>query len=277
MPNEEEKFHTRIWDEVPETDNPFAAAACYCHGYDVYGEILGKASWIEYLYLLFCGERPTAQQAKLLEGLTIALANPGIREPSVHAAMSGGAGGSTNASCLMAALAVGAGQLGGAHEVFRAVECWQKCGCDLIAWQEMLLHPPKEERIDIWLPMEHPPGFDPHGASCPTPIRQTLAYLASISPKEYLPWLQSERSTLEHCIALPLAMSGVAAAAFMDLGMNPQQAEMLYLLLRLPGAAAHSLEQQEYGWRRFPFFTNAIHLTDDPGPVTPSKTSEEPI
>ena len=246
----EEKFHTRIWDEVPEPDNPFAAAACYCNGYDVYGDILGKASWIEYLYLLFRGERPSLQQAKLLEGLAVALANPGIRDHSVQAAMNGGTCGSTNASCLMAALAVGAGQMGGAHEVYRAMEYWKQCGLDLAAWQELLINPPEEERIDIWSPMEHPPGFDPHGTSCTTPVRQTLIYLTKCSSGNHVPWLHEQRQTLEQTVELPLAMSGVAAAAFSDLELSPQQGEMLYLLLRLPGAAVHSLEQQEFGWRR---------------------------
>jgi hypothetical protein len=27
------------------TDNDFAARAAYCHGYDVYGEMLGNATW----------------------------------------------------------------------------------------------------------------------------------------------------------------------------------------------------------------------------------------
>ena len=267
MAKTEEKFYTSIWDEIPEPDNPFVAATCYCHGYDVYGDLLGKASWIEYLYLLFRGERPSSRQAKLLEGLAVALANPGIREPSVHAAMSGGAGGSTSASCLMAALAVGAGQLGGAHEVYRAMQYWQQCGMDIEAWHKQLLDPPQEERIDTWLPIEHPPGFDPHGISCPTSVRQTLCYLAKISPGSHLPWLQTHRETIESSIKLPLTMSGVTAAAFTDLNMDAKQAEMLYLLLRLPGAAAHALEQQVFGWRRFPIFTNAVHLTDDPGPA----------
>ena len=276
MTGMEEKFRTRIWDEVPEPDNPFAAATCYCHGYNVYGDILGKASWIEYIYLLLCGERPSPQQAKLLEGLAVALANPGIRDHSVQAAMNGGAGGSTNVSCLMAALAVGAGQLGGAHEVFRAMEYWQQCGMDISSWQLILLNPPKEQLIDIWLPMEHPPGFDPHGTRCTKPVLQTLNYLASLNAGQHLAWLQEHRELLEQTINTPLAMSGLAAAAFTDLALNPKQGEMLYLLLRLPGAAVHALEQQEYGWRRFPFYTNAVHLTDDPGLAVSKQYPEEP-
>ncbi len=53
-------------------------------------------------------------------------------------------------------------------------------------------------------------------------------------------------------------MSGVAAAAFRDLGLNAEQGEMLYLLLRLPGAAAHALEQKQVGFKRFPFFHGAV-------------------
>lgn len=273
MSGKQETIRSRIWREVAEQDNSFAAAECYCSGYDVYGELLRKASWVEYLFLLFVGERPTATQASLLEGLAIALADPGPRDPSVSAAMNGGVGGSTSASCLMAALAAGAGQLGGAHEVARAIEYWGACGTDLSVWRDRLQNPVAEERADIWLPMEHPPGFDPHGASCAKPVRQTLGYLAGISPGGKLDWLHQTRTELESAADCPLAMSGVAAAALAELGFNAQQGEMLYLLLRLPGAAAHALEQQEYGWRNYPFFGDALEILDDPGPKEPAATS----
>lgn len=257
-------IHTRIWSEQPEPDNPFAAAICRCSGYDVYGDLLGQASWIEYLYLLFKLERPSLQHVALLEGLAVALANPGPRDPSVHAAMSGGAGGSTHAACLVAALAVGAGQLGGAHEVALAMACWLDCGLDLAAWQARLAKPFEEERSDIWPALEHPPGFDPHGAQCALPVRQTLAYLAQQSPGPALAWLARHRAALESSAGCPLAMTGVAAAALADLEFNPDQGEMLHLLLRLPGAAVHALEQQRQGWRRFPFFAQGVKLADDP-------------
>ncbi len=59
-------------------------------------------------------------------------------------------------------------------------------------------------------------------------------------------------------------MSGVIAAAFIDLELSPDQAEMMYLFLRLPGAAAHALEQKELGWKKYPFFGPAVKLLDDP-------------
>ncbi len=267
MSAERDVIHTRIWEEAPEADNPFAAAACYCSGYNVYGDLLGKATWVEYLYLLFSRDRPTARQAKLLEGLVIAIANPGPRDHSVRAAMSAGVGGSTYASCLMAALAVGAGQLSGAHEVRIAMEYWRACGEDLDSWQTWLRQPPKDERADVWPPMEHAPGFDPNGASCATPVQQTLAFLADRQPEGALCWLQAHRDALEAAADCPLAMTGVAAAALTDLGFSIREGEMLYLLLRLPGAAAHALEQEDYGWRRYPFFGDGLKLQNDPGSV----------
>jgi len=270
-----EYLHSTLWEETAEPDNAFAAAACFCHGYDVYGDLLGKASWSEYLYLLLRGNRPTSGQAQLLENLAVALANAGPRDPSINAAMNGGAGGSTHASCLMAALAVGAGQLGGAREVFLCVEYWQQCGADLDQWRERLRHQPDDARVDVWSAPEHPPGFDPHGASCATPVRQTLRALASLSSGSALPWLEKNRCELESRASHPLAFAGVAAAAFFDLGLSADQAEMLYLLLRLPGAAVHALEQEQLGWRKFPFFRDAIVLTDDPGPAIARGSSDE--
>ena len=267
MNHKAEVIHSRIWEEIAEPDNPFVAARCYCSGYDVYGDLLGKVSWIEYLYLLFKLEQPNRAQTQLFEILAIAIANPGPRDHSIQAASCAGVGGSTHASCLMAALAVGAGQLGGAHEVALAMEYWQACGEDLALWKQRLADPPRDERADVWVPIEHPPGFDPHGASCPTPVRQTLARLARCSPGNALNWLQDHRTALEALTDCPLAMTGVAAAAMIDLDLSVEQGEMLYLLLRLPGAAAHALEQREYGYRRYPFFAKGLELQDDPGPV----------
>ncbi|QNM98243.1 citrate synthase [Chitinimonas koreensis] len=255
-------IHSKIWLEEAQADNPFRAEASYCRGYDVYGALLGQASYIEYLYLLFRGERPDTRQARLLETLAIALANPGPRDPSVHAAMCAGVGGSPAAAALMAALAAGAGSYGGAREVRLAVEGWQTAGTDLAAWTPLLTKPAPPERAQVWPDMEHPPGFDPYGTRCAGPVLQTLARLAELTPDGRAAWLAAEREGLERAAGLPLALTGAAAAGFADLGCTPAEAEMLTLLLRLPGAAAHTLEQAEVGYRRFPFFT--IELENDP-------------
>src|SRR3954470_7827712 len=129
-------IQSRIWLEEPEPNNAFTTRAAFCHGYDVYGEMVGNAGWVDMIYLLFKGEAPTRAQAAALEILAVALANPGPRDASVHAAMCAGVGGSPAAASLMAALAVGAGSLGGAREIFLAMEGWVACGRDFAAWKK---------------------------------------------------------------------------------------------------------------------------------------------
>lgn len=256
-----ESIHTRIWREEPEADNPFATKAAFCHGYDVFGEMLGQARWADMLYLLFRGEAPTPVQADLLEALAVALANPGPRDQSIHAAMCGGVAGSTAAASLMAALSVGAGRYCGAREVFDAMNIWITAGNDLSSWTAHAADLTKAG-MDIWPAAEHPAGFDPHGVSTATIVRQLLDRLASIGGTFHLSWLAAHRLALEAALGLPLALSGVAAAALVDLGFSAKEGEMLFLLLRLPGAAAHALEQEQYGFKRFPFYP--VELEDDP-------------
>jgi citrate synthase len=257
-----DSIRTRIWQEEAEPDNPFATRVARCHGYDVYGAMLGRARWVDMLFLLFRGEAPARAQAELLENLAVALANPGPRDPAVHAAMSGGVGGSTSASCLMAALAVGAGQYGGGREVFLAMQDWAACGTDLVAWRQRLADRPPPVPGSIWPAPEHPPGFDPHGVTTALPVRQTLDRLCRSGAGPCLSWLQAQLAVLELAADCPLALSGVAAAALTDLGFTPEQGEMLFLLLRLPGAAAHALEQRGLGYTQFPFGTITLETTE---------------
>lgn len=263
--SDKQEYRSTIWEEDAEIDNPFAAKSNYCHGYNVYEDILPHAGWFDYIYVLFKGEKPTANQAILFEKLAIAIANPGPKDSSIRAAMNGGVGGSTHASSLIAALAVGAGQYGGSHEVHIVMQLWQTCGYDLEKWRLKLQDPVDDKRADVWLPMEHAPGFDPNIPNCPTTIKTMLSYLSSKSDGEALPWLLDNRLALEESVGYSLATSGVAAAALVDLGFDLHQATMLYLILRLPGAAAHALEQRKRKWNEFPFFGDAIELADDPG------------
>ena len=263
-------LHTAIWLEEAEPDDPFAARAAYCHGYDVYGQMLGRAQWAEMVYLLFKGEAPSQVQLRLLNALAVALANAGPRDPANHAAMCAGVSGSTAAATLMAALAVGAGQVTGGREVWAAMQAIQSCGTELSAWNDYYSGCKDREGSSlgsIWPSCDHPPGFEANGKSTRLPVLQTLDCLRALSDGPHLPWLCSHRLEIEAASGhRPLAITGVAAAALTDLGFSPDQGEMLYLLLRLPGAAAHALEQRRRGHKSFPFFE--VDLLDDPAKST---------
>jgi citrate synthase len=262
-----DQIRTRIWQEEAEPGNPFATQTARCHGYDVYGEMLGQARWVEMLFLLLRGERPSQAQADLLEALAVALANPGPRDPSVHAAMCGGVGGSTAASCLIAALAVGAGRAGGAQEVRACMDELLACGADIEAWTRQC-SANEVRRAGVWPHLESRPGFErsPASLSAVGIVAATLVTLSELSAGPWLRWVSCHRAELEQCVQRGVAMTAVAAAAFLDLGMEPEQGEMCFLLLRLPGAAAHALEQAERGYKKFPMFE--LDLLNDPAEVS---------
>lgn len=267
------RIRSRIRLEEPEPDNPFAAAAVYCHGYDVFGDMLGRARWADMVHLLFRGEAPTPLHAEMLDLLAVALADPGPRDPSVHAAMCGGVGGSPAAASLMAALAVGAGASGGARDVALAMEAWTRRGDDPEGWgrgwsaegggpAEGSGKGQGEEPEGIWPGASHLPGFDPHGVSTAGPVRRLLARLADLDPGSRPAWLLANLARVEAAAGLPLSLVGAAAAALCEIGFTPRQGEMLFLVLRLPGAAAHALDQAERGHKAFPF--HRMRLEEDP-------------
>lgn len=258
------QVRTRIWLEEAVPGHSGVTQTAHCHGYDLTGDLLGSARWVEMIFLLLRGEAPSADQARLLEALAVLLANPGPRDPAVHAAMCAGSTGSTAAATLMAALAVGAGQLGGAREVHAAVTAWQQLGCDLSSWQAACAARRQAAPgvASIWPHTEHVPGFDPNATAASPLVGAALARLAALGVGPHLAWLLAHQDMLEAAAGAPLAMTGVAAAALVELGFSPAQAEMLHLLLRLPGAAAHALEQQALGPKQFPFFD--LDLVDDP-------------
>lgn len=256
-----QQIHTRIWQEEAEPDDAFATRAAFCHGFDVYGDMLGRARWADMLYLLFRGEAPMPAQSALLDDLSLALANPGPRDPSVHAAMCAGTGGSTAAASLMAALAVGAGRQGGARDVLLAMQRWQRCGNDLARWAADLAEA-RPAVAGLWPADAQAAGFEPHARRATLITEQVLARLTAHGVGAALPWLAAHAEALAAHAGAPVALSGVTAAALTDLGFTPEQGEMLTLLLRLPGAAAHALEQRALGPRHFPFFE--IDLLNDP-------------
>nr|WP_297402227.1 citryl-CoA lyase [uncultured Marinobacter sp.] len=270
-------YHSQFWFEEPESSNPFAAKACYCHGYDVYGQVIAKAGWFEYLLVMFKGERPEPAASALLERLAMILVNLGPKDAGIRAAMNGGVAGTNHSSALMSALAVGSGLYGGSQELEICIRLWKECGQDLERWKARLQAPEEDERADIWPALEHPPGFDPNGDQLPTTLRQSLELLVQFAPENgALNWLNNHRSELETFFGFPVSITAIAAAALVDLGLDQDQGSMLYLILRLPGAAAHALEQRKMGWKKFPFYSSAIKLANDPGPYNdPSREGNQ--
>ncbi|MFV0664887.1 hypothetical protein [Denitromonas sp.] len=251
-----ERIHTRIWDESPDPRSPFLGQNVRLFGYDYYGDLVGRARWVEMLWLLFTGEAPTPDQSALLERLAVALANPGPRDPSVHAAMCGGVGGSPPAASLVAALAVASGDHGGAGELRRAMSAWATAGEAFDRVTDALTE--QADDTGMW------PGFSPLSHHTAHSVLDCLAALGRASLARRLTWLHQHEPSLSDAARCGLSLTGVAAAALTDLGMDLDQGEALFLLLRLPGTLAHAVEQSGKRHKQFPFFAlNDITRSDD--------------
>lgn len=238
--------------------NAFQTDRIRCRGYDLVEDLLPHASWPEMLWLLIQGGQPEAWQIRLLEKLAIVIANPGPRDASVRAAMNSGVSGAPDAAVLSAALAVGAGVHGGSREVELVLQLWQRCGLELGNWQQALTDPDCSGVSEIWPEIQHAPGFDPYTDAASAGLVSILTQLAAEDPSGVLEWLLQNRLSLEATAGGGLSLSGLSAAVFHALGVDPAQASFWYLWLRLPGAMAHALEQREQGWRQFPFVGQGV-------------------
>ena len=263
-------FQSHVWLDEPREDDPFTANASYCHGYDVFGQLIQQASYADYMLLLFTGEKPTVQQSMLFETLNVALANLGPRDASVRAAMNAGVGGSSAASSIIAALAVSAGQTGGCRETYVLTQWFDEHGTDYSKWINQLKQPNSARlREDIWDEFQHTPGFKQYGVSFPETLSLLLETLCQCGDFPIIRWLSENRNRFEKDLSAPMAHTFIGAAVYHQLGLNAEKAEMCALLMSLPGAAIHALEAKHQGWRKFPFFGQSVELTDDPGVIAP--------
>lgn len=257
------KYTTNIWYETEDKTNPFHASQCFCFGYDVYQDILPKASWPEYILLLFHGERPNIQQRHLFEKLSITLAHPGLRDHSVLSAMNAGVPGNNPPNCLIAAIAAGSGQYQGCEEVARSMLLQSQIGRDVEKWKEFTNYL-SENETKLWQEERHLAGFDVYASNIIQPVSKTLQFLQQIYPNGQLQWLWTNHDKLSTHTGQPINLISVYAAAFLDLKMTHEQAKFLFLILRLPGAAVQALEQSKLGSTQFPFYTDKVVLADEP-------------
>lgn len=229
---------SKIWQETPSPDNPFVTAHAACHGYDLQA-MIAQRSYTDMLFLLFRGELPTPEQARLLEALMIAFINPGPRHPATRAAINAGIGKTLPEHMLPIALSVMGGKHQGAGQMeaaMRAIRTNMKSPAAEIANTLLASYlPPSEGDVELM------PGFGSHYNSRDS-LTQTIADQLAALPGTWpaIAWAEQFVAALpENQGWLP---HGVAAAVFCDLGFLPRAGTGLFQLISAPGLLAHGLE-----------------------------------
>ncbi len=243
---------TRIWQEVPAPGNPYLAAGCRCHGYDLL-EILASReySFTDVVFLLFKGELPTRPQSELLQALFIAFINPGPRHPATRAAMNAGIGKTETCHILPIGLTVLGGSHGGGREVEDSMRFIRKnrksSPADLLAALPGVTADPVNG--DRWFGAGFGSRF---GGIDPLPNRIADFLITREGSGEHLRWGGSA-ATLLKVHNMGWLTAGVVAATLCDLGFHPRNGAGIYQLLAAPGLLAHGLEMANKPITAMPF------------------------
>jgi citrate synthase len=212
-------------------------------------EMMGRVSFGEAIYLLLTGELPSPSIGRLIEAMLVSFVDHGATPPSTLAAR--------NASTTGASLrgAVAAGVLGfGRHHGGDILACRQVLDDGLvlvrggasISEAGTTLAAKLVETDEI-----PPPGFG-HRFHTRDPRATRLLQLAHELEVDH-EYSQLIRS-LEHALgrhpalserSLPVNVDGAIAAICGDLGLSPEVADALLIISRVPGLAAHALEEQQ--------------------------------
>jgi len=230
---------TKIWQEIPDNNNPFVTERCLCHGYDLF-DLMAKRSFVDVLFLLFQGELPSRDKENLFEALMIALINPGPRHPATRAAMLTGVGKTDPAHILPISLSIMGGNHLGAGEIEGAMRFLRKniSRDPALVAQETLAQQGKPE-VGDWHPV---PGFGSRFGGIDTLACQTVMHLVkSPGAGQSLVWANAFSCAL-HPHEMGILATGMAAAAFADLGFHSRAGGGLFQLLCAPGLLAHGLE-----------------------------------
>jgi citrate synthase len=211
-------------------------------------ELMGRSTFGETIYLLLTGELPTRSIGRLVDAMLISFVDHGATPPSTLAAR--------NAATTGASIrgSVAAGVLGfGRHH-----------GGDVLACRALLDRglarmtageTPSEAAVTLVEELlasgdVPPPGFG-HRYHTTDPRATRLLQLAHELEVDHAhtPLLRA----LEHVLgrhqalaerSLPVNVDGAVAAICGDIGLSPELADALLIISRVPGLAAHSLEEQ---------------------------------
>jgi citrate synthase len=217
-------------------------------------ELIGRVSFVEMIWLMTRGDRPTDGQARLLEAALVAAVDHGPQAPSIATARMAVTCGLSLNGALASAVNMLDDVHGGAGEqavsLYSAIE---------VAASEQPLEVAVATEIDRWRAehSEFVPGFGHRFHKPQDPRAPRLLALvdeAAASGVVSGRFADIARAVEDALAALkgkvvPMNIDGATAVIFAELGFAPPLARGLFCLSRSVGAVAHGWEQMQQGGR----------------------------
>jgi citrate synthase len=212
-------------------------------------EMMGRLSFGEAIYLLLQGELPTPATGRLLEALLVSFIDHGATPPSTLAARNTATTGASLRACVAAGV-LGFGRYFGG-DITACMELLDQ-GLALCRGGRSI----QEAAVTILAPYlesgETPPGFghryhtrDPRAArlfQMAMELELDAEHVRMIRAVEIALHRHEDDAKEKQ---LPINIDGAIAAVCSDLGLRPDVADALFLISRIPGLAAHALEERE--------------------------------
>ena len=231
-------------------------------------DLMGRVTYGEAVYLLLTGELPSPSIGRLVEAMLVSFVDHGVTPPSTLAAR--------NVATTGASLrgAVAAGVLGfGRHHGADALACRQLLddGLALVRGGRTVADAAAALTDRLAVSGEIPPPGFGHRYHTKDPRATRLMQIAHELEvdQQYTQLIRS----LEHALSrhpmlaetsLPVNIDGAIAAVCGDIGLPPEVADALLLISRVPGLAAHSMEEMRRE-RPMHVIDPTAHRYDGPG------------
>ena len=206
-------------------------------------EIMGRLTFGEAIYLLLTGDVPTPGISSLMEALLISFIDHGATPPSTLAARNTATTGAPLRSCVAAGI-LGFGQYHGGD--IESCMHFLDEGLERVHRGETY-HEAATALVQTYAAAGEPlPGFG-HRFHTRDPRAARLFQMALELETEG-PHIQMMRA-VELVVAArpehpPVNIDGAIAAVCGDIGLPPETANALFIISRVPGIAAHALEER---------------------------------
>ena len=240
---------------LPPSRTPWASAltsiepnTILVRGYPL-DELMGRLPFADAIYLLLTGELPSPSISRLVDAMLVSFIDHGVTPPSTLAARHA----ATTGASIRGAVASGVVAFG-RHYGGDVLACRKVLdeGLDL-AGRSQMMAAAATELVERMVQSDDipPPGFG-HRFHSTDPRATRLLQIAHEleTDHRYTELLRSVEHALSRHpaladLTLPVNVDGAVAAICGDLGLAPEVADALLLISRIPGLAAHVLEEQQ--------------------------------